>query len=125
MLDLLTVPSLFIDLGNNCLSQLTGTPIFELERPLPSLNKKRRGEELPPDDRSKRLRVGTTTSLASHKASSVKHEALVPAQRKRAADIRIQRVSFFYAKPMRRQNGRVYLGLPKYRMRAVFLVFLN
>jgi len=116
MLDLLTVPSLFVNLGNNCLSQLTGTPISELQRPLPSLNKKRRGEELPPDDRSKRLRMGTTTSLASHKASSAKHEAHVRAKKKSAADIRIQRVSVFYAKPMRRQNGQVYIGLPKYRM---------
>ena len=114
MLDLLTVPSLFIDVGNNCLSQLTGTPISELQRP--SLNKKRRGEELPTDDRSKRLRMGTTTSLVSHKTSSAKHEAHVRAKKKSAADIHIQRVSVLYAKPMRRQNGRVYIGLPKYRM---------
>jgi hypothetical protein len=116
MTDLLTVPSLFIDVGNNCLSQLTGVPIFELGSLSTPLHKKRHAADTLRESRLKRPRVGNTATLVSHKPPSTKREPRGTAKNNSAADIYIRRITAFYAKPMRRPNGRVYVGLPKYRM---------
>lgn len=117
MMDLLTVPSLFIDVGNNCLSQLTGTSISELDLPL---RNKRRAEETPRESSLKRARTDTIATLASRKTPGAKRAPQGLAQKKGAAGIHIQRIAAFYARPRRRPNGRVYVGLPKYRTSTVY-----